>query len=77
MIIETQLMVWKLHNCMSISWGFFVMNNGLPINLVNSQNLLHCIICKYRSKQLTMFWFKNSLCTKIKLNTTKLMGSIP
>ncbi len=49
-IIKAQAMVWKLHNYMFICWGFFVMKNGLLVNLVNLQNLLHCIICRSRSK---------------------------
>jgi hypothetical protein len=34
-VIKAQAMAWKPHNCMSICWGFFVMNNGLPMDLVN------------------------------------------
>jgi hypothetical protein len=33
--IETQTLVWKPHNHMSICWGFLVMNDGLPMDLVN------------------------------------------
>jgi hypothetical protein len=30
---------------MPICWGFFVMNNGLHVDLVNLQ-MLQCIICR-------------------------------
>jgi hypothetical protein len=42
-IIETQDVPWKHHNCMSIYWGFFVVNNGLFVDLVKLQ-MLQCII---------------------------------
>ncbi len=48
--IEAQAMAWKPHSCMSICWGFFVVNNGLPMDLMNLQ-MLWCIIS--RSEQTT------------------------
>jgi hypothetical protein len=32
-VVEAQALAWKPHNRMSICWGFFVMNDGLPMNL--------------------------------------------
>ncbi len=34
-VIEPQVLVWKPHSHMSICWDFFVMNDGLPMDLVN------------------------------------------
>jgi hypothetical protein len=35
--IKTQALIWKPHSHMSICWGFFVMNDGLHVDLVNPQ----------------------------------------
>ncbi len=70
-IIKTQAMVRKLHNYMSICWGFFVMNNGLLVNLVNLQNLLHYIICRSKSKHDTP---PNSLIDSITSPKVKTTG---
>jgi uncharacterized membrane protein YagU involved in acid resistance len=31
--IQTQAIAWKLHNQISICWGFFVVNDNLPMDL--------------------------------------------
>jgi hypothetical protein len=47
-IIKTQVVAWRLHNHMSICWGFFDVNDDvLHVDLVNSQ-MLRCIICKFK-----------------------------
>jgi hypothetical protein len=33
-VVETQVMAWKPHNHMFICWGFFIVNNGLPMDLL-------------------------------------------
>ncbi len=33
-VIETQVMDWKLHIYMFTCWGFFDMNNAIPMDLV-------------------------------------------
>jgi hypothetical protein len=43
--VEAQAMAWKLHNCLTICWGFFVVDDGLLVDLVKPQ-MLQCIICK-------------------------------
>jgi hypothetical protein len=45
-IIETQVVAWIPHICLSICWGFFVVNDGLHVDLVKPQ-VLQCIIYKY------------------------------
>jgi hypothetical protein len=70
-IIKAQAMVWKLHNCMFICWGFFVMNNGLLVNSVNLQNLLRCIICRSRSKHDTPLNSIIDLITSPKVKTAE------
>jgi hypothetical protein len=44
---EVQVVAKKLHSHSSICWGFFVINDGLPMDLVKPQ-VLHCKT--YRSK---------------------------
>ncbi len=34
-VVEAQALAWKPHNHMSTCRGFFVMNDGLPMDLVN------------------------------------------
>ncbi len=34
-VIQVQAASWKTHNCNSIFWGFFIVNDGLLANLVN------------------------------------------
>ncbi len=43
--IQVQATSWKLHNCISIYWGFFVINDGLDVDFVISK-MLWCIICR-------------------------------
>jgi hypothetical protein len=47
-VVKAQVVTWKLHSCMFICWGSFVVYDGLPMDLVKSQ-VLQCISC--RSKQ--------------------------
>jgi len=44
--VEAQAVAWKPYSCMFVCWGFFVVNDGLPMGLVNLQ-ILWCIICRY------------------------------
>jgi hypothetical protein len=32
--IEAQVMAWRCHNYLLICWGFFVVNDGLHVDLV-------------------------------------------
>ncbi len=41
-VMELQTLLWKPHNMMYMCWSFFVVNDDLPIDLVNCQ-MLHCI----------------------------------
>jgi hypothetical protein len=47
-VVKAQVVAWRPHSCMFICWGFFVVRNDLPMDLVKSQ-VLQCISC--RSKQ--------------------------
>ncbi len=41
---EIDAQQWKPHNRTSICWGFYAINNNMPIDLENP-HMLHCIIC--------------------------------
>jgi hypothetical protein len=34
-VVEAQAMAWRPQNCMFICWGFFVVIDGLHVDLVN------------------------------------------
>jgi hypothetical protein len=34
-VIQVQVESWKTHNHNSICWGFFIVNDGLLVNLLN------------------------------------------
>jgi hypothetical protein len=63
LVVESQAMAWKPHSHMFICWGFFVVNDGLLMDLMNLQ-MLWCIYVDL-SNQPTMFWFKNVICAKV------------
>ncbi len=48
-VLKAQVVAWRPHSCMFICWGFFVIHNGLLMELVKSQ-VLQCISC--RSEQV-------------------------
>jgi hypothetical protein len=37
--LETQILTWIFHNHMFICWGFFTINDGVPVDLVKPQML--------------------------------------
>jgi hypothetical protein len=41
-IIEMQVVLWILHNQMSICWGFFIINDNLHFDFESSQ-MLQCM----------------------------------
>jgi len=43
--VEAKAMAWKPHSHLSICWGFFVVDDGLIMDLVKLQ-MLQCIICR-------------------------------
>jgi hypothetical protein len=48
LVVKAQVVAWRPYIQLFICWGFFVINDGLPMDLVKSQ-VLWCII--YKSKQ--------------------------
>jgi hypothetical protein len=44
--VETQGMAWKPHSRLLICWGFFVVNDGLLVDVVKPQ-MLQCINYRY------------------------------
>jgi hypothetical protein len=46
LVIELQVVAWRPHSYLLICWGFFVINDGLHVDLVKSQ-VLQCIIYRF------------------------------
>ncbi len=59
--IDFQALQWKPHNKTLFLWGLFVINDNLPIDLVNLE-MLHCII--YLNKLMVTFKTKTSFLEK-------------
>jgi hypothetical protein len=45
-IVETQVVAWKPHSNLLICWGYFVIDDGLHVDLVKLQ-MLWCIIYRF------------------------------
>jgi hypothetical protein len=73
--VEAQAMAWKLHNCLSISWGFFVVDDGLLVDLVKPQ-MLQCIICKYKQTSNDVLAQIFAICNHL-IKYNNVIGIIP
>jgi hypothetical protein len=46
LLVKAQVLTWRPHARLFICWGFFVINDGLSMDVVKSQ-VLWCIIYKF------------------------------
>jgi hypothetical protein len=72
---KTRVVTWKLHNCMFICWGFFVVRDGLPMDLVKSQ-VLQCISCRSEQTFNNVLIQRSILCKGL-IKYNKINGITP
>ncbi len=63
------------HNCLSICWGFFAVNDGLSVDLVKPQ-VLWCIICKFEKTSSDVLVQRSTLCGGL-IKYNKVNGITP
>jgi hypothetical protein len=43
-VLQKQVKFWKPWSCNALTWAFFCVNDGKPVDLINAQ-VMKCIIC--------------------------------
>jgi hypothetical protein len=74
--IKVQVMAWRRHNRLLICRGFFVVNDGLFVEMVKLQ-VLQCIICRFEQKLPTCIGELNAFQNLNLLNCSKLQELPP
>ncbi len=74
-VVKAQVVAWRPHSCIFICWGFFVVRNGLPMDLVKLQ-VLHCINCRSEQASNEVLVQKSIICKGL-IKYNKINDIIP